>query len=198
MEPEHTSANHVWRAFTSKLNNTVKHAHLILKSSAASLALSISSMRRAFSSVFFLTWGKTGIRVRSISANVKLLLKSHCVNTCMVNVYVYGHVCVLSETMFTMCKSISWLRHRHSVLIVQWDKSMVKLRGVRERAHGNVGTLGTHLLFHLVGLGHHGFEVVTFRDALNHYLLDPQLQIWIGLLQWAHLRTTRSLLSIIF
>lgn len=54
---------------------------------------------------------------------------------------------------------------------------MRKLHGVRERDHGKVGTLGTHLLFHLVGLGHHGFEVVTFRDALNHYLLDPQLQI---------------------
>lgn len=40
----------------SKRKQPLCDTHLTLKSSAASLALSISSMMRAFSSVFFLTW----------------------------------------------------------------------------------------------------------------------------------------------
>lgn len=38
-----------------------------------------------------------------------------------------------------------------------------------------------------MGLGHHGVEVVTFGNALDHQLLDLGLQVGVGALQRTHL-----------
>jgi len=39
------------------------------------------------------------------------------------------------------------------------------------------------LLLHGVGLGHHGVQVVTLGDAIDHELFDLQLQVAVGVLQ---------------
>lgn len=44
-----------------------------------------------------------------------------------------------------------------------------------------------YLLLNSVSLSHHGVEVVTFRNAVDHQLLNLHLQVSVGALQCTHL-----------
>lgn len=49
-----------------------------------------------------------------------------------------------------------------------------------------------YLLLNSVSLGHHGVEVVTFGNTVEHQLLDLHLQVGIGALQRTHLEDDRE------
>ena len=44
-------------------------------------------------------------------------------------------------------------------------------------------TTRAYLLLNSMSLSHHGIEVVTFGNAVEHELLDPHLQVCVGALQ---------------
>lgn len=71
-----------------------------------------------------------------------------------------------------------------------WQMTNVGLFAVTWRFR--VRMFCVYLLLNSVSLSHHGVEIVTFGNAVDHQLPDLHLQVCVGAFQWTHLEDRQT------